>query len=147
VETYTDINVFDVRLYYQTVYRKWILETEYLIGDTSLKKALIHELAKQKKPTEFARQELVIRLKNNIAYFQEKVTDDRVICNVVLGQIFNNLVNYCYLLNDAYYGTVKYIKRDLEGFKNELALCQTRKLSGNLSHFESQNMLLSECGL
>lgn len=123
VKTYTDINVFDVRLYHQTVYRKWILETEYLIGDASMKEALIHELAKQKKPVECARQELLLRLKNNIAYFQEKVTDDRVICNIVLGQIFNNLINYCYLLNDVYYGTVKYIKRDLEGFKNELALC------------------------
>lgn len=123
VETYTDINVFDVKLYYQTVYRKWIFETEYLIGDISLKQALLYELAKQKKPAESAKQELVARMKNNIAYFQEKVTEERVICNIVLGQIFNNLVNYCYLLNDVYYGTVKYIKRDLEGFKNESALC------------------------
>lgn len=123
VETYTDINVFDVKLYYQTVYRKWIQETEYLIGDVSLKEALIHELAEQAKPTKLAKQALVLRLKNNIAYFQEKVTDDKVICNVVLGQIFNNLINYCYLVNDTYYGTVKYIKGDLEGFKNESALC------------------------
>ena len=124
VETYTNINVFDVRLYHQTVYRKWILETEYLIGDISMREVLLYKLARQKKPTEYARQELVIRLKNNIVYFHEKVTSDRVTCNIVLGQIFNNLINYCYLLNDVYYGTVKYIKRDLEGFRNELDLCR-----------------------
>lgn len=123
VETYTDVNVFDVRLYHQTVYRKWILETEYLIGDASMKEALLRELAQKEKPAELARRELVRRLKNDIAYFHEKVTDDRVICNVVLGQIFNDLVNYCYLLNDAYYGTVKYIRRDLEGFRNGSELC------------------------
>lgn len=122
-ETYTDINVFDVKLYRQTVYRKWIMETEYLIGNPSLRENLIQELAKQKKPLESARQELAARLKNNIGYFQEKAANDRIACNIIAGQIFNNLINYCYLINHAYYGTVKYIKKDLEGFQTEQELC------------------------
>jgi len=126
-ETYTDVDVFCVRLYNQTVYRKWILDTEYLIGETSFKETLLHELAKQEKPFACAKRELVSRLKNNIDYFREKVTDDtddRVTCNVLSGQIFNNLINYCYLLNNVYYGTVKYIKKDLESFQVKPALCR-----------------------
>lgn len=124
VETYVDINVFDVKLYSQTVYRKWIMETEYLIGNIYLKEALIYELKKKEKPIQFAKQKLVTRIRNNIAYFQEKVMDDIMICNIIAGQIFNNLVNYCYLINNVYYGTVKYIKKDLQNFKIEPALCK-----------------------
>lgn len=124
IETYIDINIFDVKLYSQTVYRKWIYETEYLIGNISLKENLINELKKQKKPIKIAKQKLVFRIKNNVNYYNEKVDDDVFLCNVVLGQIINNLINYCYLVNDTYYGTVKYIKRDLENFDRVTALCE-----------------------
>ncbi|MDE6424714.1 MAG: hypothetical protein K2K89_01040, partial [Ruminococcus sp.] len=123
VETYTDINVFDVKLYSQTAYRKWIIETKYLIGNVSIKEELIAELLKKEIPVDSAQNELIVRLKNNINYFNEKVTDDIVLCNLIVGQIINNLINYLYLVNGVYYGTLKYIKSDMRNFmyKKELS--------------------------
>lgn len=117
VETYTDINIFDVKLYSQTVYRKWLLETEYLIGNISIKEYLEDELLKKEIPVNAAKKRLISRIKNNINYFNEKVVDSVVLCNIIAGQIVNNLINYLYLINKQYYGTLKYIKNDLEHFK------------------------------
>lgn len=118
-ETYTDISVFDVKLYSQTAYRKWILETRHLIGNTSIKEELTDELSKKEIPVNTAKKVLVSRINNNVNYFNEKASDDIVLCNVIAGQIVNNLINYLYLINGCYYGTVKYIKNDLEHFTKE----------------------------
>lgn len=124
VDTYTNINVFDVKLYNQTVYRKWIMETEYLTGNGTLKEYLLNELVKRERPTALAKQILSKQIKNNIAYFHEKIGTDRVFCNIILCQIINNLINYCYLANEKYYGTVKYIRSDLIGFDQAVFLCR-----------------------
>lgn len=134
IETYTDINVFDVKLYNQTVYRKWIIETRYLIGNISIKEELTAELLRKEIPFNSAKNELIARLKNNINYFNEKVTDDIVLCYLIVGQIINNLINYLYLLNGIYYGTLKYIKSDLESFMCEkelskLTLCIIKSIN------------------
>lgn len=124
VETYTDINIFDVKLYSQTVYRKWIIETRYLIGNRKIKNDIKQELIKKKIPENIAREKLICRIKNNINYFNEKVSgeDDIVLCNFIVGQIVNNLINYLYLVNGCYYGTLKYIKTDLEHFEKDAEL-------------------------
>lgn len=125
VETYTDINIFEVRLNPQTVYRKWIMDTLPLCGDISLKELFVKRLRDMQSfvPYEEARKELVSRIRNNVKYFYEKADSSELTCNVLLCQIVNHLINYCYLVNNQYYGTVKYIKDDLSGFeiKPELA--------------------------
>ena len=117
VETYTDISVFDVKLYSQTVYRKWILETRYLIGNPAILETVRETLLQMPVPRKRAEDELISRIRNNIGYFNEKVTDDAVLCNLITGQIINNLINYLYLVNECYYGTLKYIRGDLEHFR------------------------------
>ena len=120
-ETYTDINIFEVELQPQTVYRKWIMETAALHGNVSIKDYFIKKIneAQNSAPYSEAEKELVSRIKNNINYFYEKVSSPGLACNVLLCQIANSLINYCYLVNRSYYGTVKYIKDDLSYFSKE----------------------------
>lgn len=147
VGTYTDINIFAFNLYYQTVYRKWIMETEYLIGNEMLKVELVNNLNSKVIPYEAAIKRLIQRIKNNVNYFIEKVSESDAVCNIILCQIINQLVNYSYLVNGVYYGTIKYIKNDMKKFTNatdisELSLVLLEKM--NLITLEQCKTILTE---
>lgn len=134
VETYTDINIFAFGLCYQIVYRKWIMETEYLTGNELLKVELVNHLNSKVIPYEAAAKRLTQRIKNNVHYFIEKVSETGAVCNIILCQIISQLVNYSYLVNGVYYGAVKYIKSDMKKFTRatevaELSLVLLEKMN------------------
>lgn len=147
VETYTDVNIFAFELYYQTIYRKWIIETEYLTGNEMLKTELVNNLNSKVIPYDAAVKRLTKRIKNDVNYFIEKVSDPDAICNIILCQIINQLVNYSYLVNGIFYGTVKYIKDDMKKFKkateiSKLSLVLLEKM--NLINLEQCKMILTD---
>ena len=147
VETYTDINIFSFSLYYQIVYRKWIMETEYLTGNEMLKVELVNSLNSKVIPCEAAIKRLTQRIKNDVNYFIEKVSESDAVCNIILCQIINQLVNYSYLVNGVYYGAVKYIKSDMEKFTkateiSELSLVLLEKV--NLINLEQYKIILAK---
>lgn len=146
VETYTDINIFAFDLYYQIVYRKWIMETEYLTGNEMLKAELVNNLNSKVIPYEAAVKRLTQRIKNNVNYFVQKVSKTDAVCNIILCQIINQLVNYSYLVNGVYYGAVKYIKSDMKKFTkatevSELSLVLLEKM--NLMDLEQCKIILT----
>ena len=139
--TYTDINVFDIKNYNQSVYRKWIIETKYLVGNYNLKLNLIRLLESKVKPIKQAKNVLRLRIINNINYFHEIVEDNFLARKIVAGQIVNNLINYCYVCNNTYYGTVKYINDDFKEFKIESEICKiTLELVCNAADLNDKNL-------
>jgi len=121
IKNFVDVNIFDVKLYKQTVYRKWIEDTEYLYGNINIRKHILQKLCTAQKqiPYQKAIQVLREKLKNNISYFYEKTDNTRVgiAGEIIICQIINNLVCLSYLMNHKFYGTVKYIEQDLMGFR------------------------------
>lgn len=147
VETYTDFNIFAFSLNYQIIYRKWIIETEYLTGNEMLKVELVNNLNSKVIPYETAIKRLTQRIKNDVNYFTEKVSEADAVCNIILCQIINQLVNYSYLVNGVYYGAVKYIKNDMKKFAkateiSELSLVLLEKM--NLINLEQCKIILTE---
>lgn len=117
IETYTQINLFDLSLKLPTVYRKWILDTRPIWGNQNLKKELTKLLNYYEMPSKQIQSVLKNRINNSIDYFFEK-RDSELFSGIVIGQIFNDLVLYCYAGNNKYYGTLKYIEDDLQTFEN-----------------------------
>ena len=143
---FTDVNIYEVKLNMQTVYRKWILETEYLFGNEKLRESIINnlEMSKKKIPYTLVIDILKKRIINNIKYFFEKAQKLNVgiFGEIVVCQIINNLICLCYLVNAKFYGTVKYIEQDLQGFESNIVFSQScLKLLKclNISDFEFYN--------
>ena len=53
----------------------------------------------------------------SLSYYFEKEGSD-LFSGIVIAQIFNDIVLYCYAGNNKFYGTLKYIESDLKSFKN-----------------------------
>lgn len=121
ISTYTDINIFEVDLYMQTVYRKWVRETEFICGNECMLANIKTLLSKKEYDVNSNEVINVLRKRiiNNVAYYKEKYTHDKITANIIILQIINNLINYCYFVNKIYYGTVKYIYSDLISFKTQ----------------------------
>ena len=126
ISTYTDINIFEVKLYMQTVYRKWVCETEFICGNecmlTNIKSLL------SKNEYDVNSNEVISILKkqinNNVSYYKEKYTHDKITANIIILQIINNLINFCYFVNKVYFGTVIYIQSDFISFKNQTKISE-----------------------
>lgn len=114
-ETYAKINLFSLSMKFPSVYRKWIIDTRHLCGDSLLKEELLTMLRRQIMPSGAIQNSLRGRILNSINYYYEK-SDSELFSGVVLCQIFNDIVLYCYAGNGVYYGTLKYLEEDLKSF-------------------------------
>lgn len=117
IEIYANINLFELSLNLPTVYRKWINDTRHLCGNSSLKAQLEIMLQQYEMPVIAIQALLRKRIINSINYYFEKEGSD-LFSGIVIAQIFNDIVLYCYAGNNKFYGTLKYIESDLKSFKN-----------------------------
>ncbi len=117
IEIYANINLFELSLNLPTVYRKWINETRHILGNSGLKEQLEIMLQQYKMPVIAIQDLLRKRIINSINYYFEKKGSD-LFSGIVIAQIFNDIVLYCYAGNNKFYGTLKYIENDLKSFKN-----------------------------
>lgn len=123
-ETYTEINLFSLSMKLPSVYRKWIIDTRHLCGDSLLKEELLTSLRQQSMPSGAIQDMLKGRILNSIQYYYEK-SDSELFSGVVLCQIFNDIVLYCYAGNEAYFGTLKYLEEDIKSFSRCAELSET----------------------
>lgn len=114
-EIYADINLFSLSLKLPTVYRKWIIDTDHLYGNRCMKEELLSMLKQQWMPVAAIQDLLRKRIMNSVNYYFEK-SDFALFSGIIISQIFNDFVLYCYAENGLYYGTLKYLESDLKSF-------------------------------
>ena len=74
-------------------------------------------------------------------YFEKEGSD--LFSGIVIAQIFNDIVLYCYAGNNKFYGTLKYIESDLKSFKNCVQLSnQSVELFRSINRTEENDMLV-----
>lgn len=122
-EIYTDINLFSLSMKLPTVYRKWIIDTNHLYGNRSMKEELLSMLNQQRMPVVAIQELLRKRIINSVNYYFEK-SDSALFSGIIISQIFNDCVLYCYAENGLYYGTLKYLESDLKSFTKGTELAE-----------------------
>lgn len=147
-EIYVEINLFTLSMKLPTVYRKWINDTIHLYGNSYLKEELVAMLGQHKMPIAEIQSLLKARIINSINYYFEKCDSD-LFSGIVISQIFNDVVLYCYAGNNAFYGTLKYIESDLNSFEkcvdlSKLSLDLFKSINNNTSNIEKHFNMIKE---
>lgn len=141
IEIYTNINLFELSLNLPTVYRKWINDTRHICGNSSLKTQLMIMLQQYEMPVIAIQDYLKKRIINSINYYFEKEGSD-LFSGIVIAQIFNDIVLYCYAENNKFYGTLKYVENDLKSFRNCVQLSkQGLELFKSINRIEEKNVV------
>lgn len=150
-ETYIDVEILAYKLNYTTVYRKWILQTEYVCGNPTMRTDLISKL-NNSYPEHSVCSILCWRIKNTINYCIEKWENDELARGILLLKVFREVLLYCYATNKAYYGTIKDIDIDLRNFNGKKDLCRKctelfRMVNHDINSEQIQKLLyeLEEC--
>ena len=116
---YSNINLFSLDLKMPVIYRKWILDVKHLCGDISLLLNARQYLSEHPIPIQKVKSELSIKIKEYIKYYFEKRNNEdfkSLTMHILLMQIVNLLIIFCYCVNNQYIPTIKYIEKDMLNF-------------------------------
>lgn len=120
-----DLSLTTFKLNYPTVYRTWIMEARCIGGNEDLLKRFKLSL-KEKHIPKAASEQLKKKAFQYLLYFKE-LSDESVLGrDIIKSQIMEKLISLCYVENDTYYGTLKYLDRDLKNFTHSreiVSLC------------------------
>ena len=124
---YTEVDIVAYRLNYPAVYRKWILETRRISGDVSMWERL-YAMVRDAMPVPELLAIFQWNIENTVHYCIEKWDNGEIARGILLFKVFREVLLYCYAANRQFYGTVKYVDRDLKAFQTEKELCNIAAL-------------------
>lgn len=138
---YADINIFDFELCYPLIYRKWVQETKFLLGNMDTYNLLTQCVANIKIPQQ-AMDICRAKILNTSKYLRRKEKTSLLAKNIVQNELANNLIVYLYVLNNKFIGTVPYIERDLLEFEKGKQLAKIAiQLIQNCGEIQTEKIL------
>jgi hypothetical protein len=126
VKIYTEYNFFSFDLKYPVVYRKWVIDVEHVYGDLNMLEKARNILKEHLIPYKDITNALKGKIKNAISYYLEKRPKDNnqsVTSHLLLMQILNLVIVYCYCVNSKFMPTIKYVETELSDFNQSRDLC------------------------
>lgn len=142
VSVYERTSIFGFERNLSTVFRCWIQETRFLCGDEEMIERFRQKIEQSEVPFEELKVRFASKLSGTVRYLNEKDTlQNPMFSGVLLMQIFNLAVQYCFAANHQFFGTLKCLETDLRNFQAEREMVDL-----TLQLFESfsvQNLLHS----
>jgi len=129
--TIYDLSLSSFKLNYPTVYRTWIMEALCIGGNEELLKRFKLCLKDKHIPIEAATR-LKKKTLQSLLYFKELNNESVLGRDIIKNQIMEKLISLCYIENNAYYGTLKYLDDDLKKFTHSremVSLCNELRMS------------------
>lgn len=120
VSVYERTNVFGFERNLSTIFRCWIQETRFLGGDAEMIERFRQKIQQSEVPFEELKVRFARKLSGTVKYLNEKdALQNPMFSGVLLMQIFNLAVLYCFAANHQFFGTLKYLETDLRSFQAE----------------------------
>lgn len=146
VSSFVNVNMFDFSLSLPVVYRTWIDETIHIYGNCLIGDMLKSKLKLTCVRSSYVKEVLDGKIKNAIHYYFEKIGNGLIVQQILLMEILNLLILYCYASNNQYIRTIKYIERDLLSFpqKHDLCVACIKLILCNTQDEEVRNDMLKQ---
>lgn len=120
VSVYERNSIFGFERNLSTIFRCWIQETRFLGGDAEMIECFRQKIQHSKVPFEELKVWFARKLSGTVKYLNERdALQNPMFSGVLLMQIFNLAVQYCFAANHQFFGTLKYLETDLRNFQEE----------------------------
>lgn len=120
VSVYERTNIFGFERNLSTIYRCWIQETRFIGGNEEMIERFGQKIQQSEIPFEELKVRFARKLSGTVKYMNEKeALQNTMFSGILLMQIFNMAVQYCFAANHQFFGTLKYLETDLRNFQVE----------------------------